>query len=57
MRGHIFTGTRTTGAARRREIGTVKVWQAGLHLTMQRGAEVNDWSRAQTTRRITTSRG
>jgi ABC-type multidrug transport system fused ATPase/permease subunit len=42
------------GAARRREIGAVKVWQAGSHLTMQRGAEVNDWSWAQTARRITT---
>jgi ABC-type multidrug transport system fused ATPase/permease subunit len=32
----------------------VKVWQAGSHLTMQRGAEVNDWSWAQTARRIVT---
>jgi len=32
----------------------VKVWQAGSHLTMQRGAEVNDWSWAQTARRFTT---
>jgi ABC-type multidrug transport system fused ATPase/permease subunit len=32
----------------------VKVWQAGSHLTMQRGAEVKDWSWAQTARRITT---
>jgi ABC-type multidrug transport system fused ATPase/permease subunit len=32
----------------------VKVWQAGSHLTMQRGAEVNDWSWAQTARRIAT---
>ena len=26
----------------------MKVWQAGSHLTMQRGAEVNDWSWART---------
>jgi ATP-binding cassette subfamily B protein len=32
----------------------VKVWQAGSHLTMQRGAEVNDWSWARTARRIAT---
>jgi ATP-binding cassette subfamily B protein len=32
----------------------VKVWQAGSHLTMQRGAEVNDWSWAQTARRVST---
>ncbi len=32
----------------------MKVWQAGSHLSMQRGAEVEDWSWAQTARRITT---
>jgi ABC-type multidrug transport system fused ATPase/permease subunit len=32
----------------------VKVWQAGSHLTMQRGADVKDWSWAQTMRRVTT---
>jgi ABC-type multidrug transport system fused ATPase/permease subunit len=32
----------------------VKVWQAGSHLTMQRGAEVDDWSWARTARRIAT---
>jgi ABC-type multidrug transport system fused ATPase/permease subunit len=32
----------------------VKVWQAGSHLSMQRGADVEDWSWAQTARRITT---
>ncbi len=32
----------------------MKVWQAGSHLTMQRGAEVDDWSWAQTVRRIST---
>jgi ABC-type multidrug transport system fused ATPase/permease subunit len=32
----------------------VKVWQAGSHLTMQRGAEVSDWSWAQTARRVST---
>ena len=32
----------------------MKVWQAGSHLTMQRGAEVNDWSWAQTARRVST---
>ena len=32
----------------------MKVWQAGSHLTMQRGAEVNDWSWARTVRRVST---
>jgi ABC-type multidrug transport system fused ATPase/permease subunit len=32
----------------------VKVWQAGSHLTMQRGAEVKDWSWTRTARRIAT---
>ena len=32
----------------------MKVWQAGSHLTMQRGAEVDDWSWAQTVRRVST---
>jgi ATP-binding cassette, subfamily B, bacterial len=32
----------------------VKVWQAGSHLTMPRGAEVRDWSWAQTARRVST---
>jgi ABC-type multidrug transport system fused ATPase/permease subunit len=32
----------------------VKVWQAGSHLTMHRGAEVKDWSWAQTARRVST---
>ncbi len=32
----------------------MKVWQAGSHLTMQRGADVNDWSWAQTVRRVST---
>jgi ABC-type multidrug transport system fused ATPase/permease subunit len=36
------------------EAAAVKVWQAGSHLTMQRGAEVNDWSWARTARRIAT---
>jgi ABC-type multidrug transport system fused ATPase/permease subunit len=35
-------------------VEAVKVWQAGSHLTMQRGAEVNDWSWAQTARRVST---
>jgi ABC-type multidrug transport system fused ATPase/permease subunit len=35
-------------------VGVVKVWQAGSHLTMQRGAEVKDWSWAQTARRVST---
>jgi ABC-type multidrug transport system fused ATPase/permease subunit len=35
-------------------VAPVKVWQAGSHLTMQRGAEVNDWSWAQTARRVST---
>jgi ATP-binding cassette subfamily B protein len=30
----------------------VKVWQAGTHLTDQRGARVEDWSWAQTRRRL-----
>jgi ABC-type multidrug transport system fused ATPase/permease subunit len=32
----------------------VKVWQAGSHLTMHRGAEVKDWSWARTARRVST---
>jgi ATP-binding cassette subfamily B protein len=32
----------------------MKVWQAGSHLTMERGREVEDWSWAQTVRRIST---
>jgi ABC-type multidrug transport system fused ATPase/permease subunit len=32
----------------------MKVWQAGSHLTMERGSEVKDWSWAQTARRIST---
>jgi ABC-type multidrug transport system fused ATPase/permease subunit len=32
----------------------VRVWQAGSHLTMQRGAEVGDWSWQRTARRVTT---
>jgi len=30
----------------------VRVWQAGSHLTQERGAQVNDWSWAQTARRV-----
>ncbi|HWB57565.1 MAG TPA: ABC transporter ATP-binding protein [Gaiellaceae bacterium] len=32
----------------------MRIWQAGSHLTMQRGAEVSDWSWARTARRIST---
>jgi len=32
----------------------VKVWQAGSHLTMQRGDKVEDWSWRRTVRRIST---
>jgi ABC-type multidrug transport system fused ATPase/permease subunit len=32
----------------------MKVWQAGSHLTMERGSKVKDWSWAQTARRIST---
>ncbi len=32
----------------------MRVWQAGSHLTMQRGAEVGDWSWARTIRRVST---
>jgi ABC-type multidrug transport system fused ATPase/permease subunit len=32
----------------------VRIWQAGSHLTMQRGAEVADWSWRRTARRIST---
>ena len=32
----------------------MKVWQPGSHLTVQRGAEVNDWSWARTARRVST---
>jgi ABC-type multidrug transport system fused ATPase/permease subunit len=32
----------------------VRVWQPGTHLTMQRGAQVDDWSWSRTLRRVTT---
>jgi len=32
----------------------VRVWQAGSHLTQQRGAEVEDWSWHSTRRRVAT---
>jgi ABC-type multidrug transport system fused ATPase/permease subunit len=32
----------------------MRVWQPGSHLTMQRGAEVDDWSWARTVRRVST---
>jgi ABC-type multidrug transport system fused ATPase/permease subunit len=32
----------------------MRVWQPGSHLTMQRGAEVEDWSWGRTRRRLTT---
>ena len=32
----------------------MKVWQPGSHLTMQRGAEVDDWSWRRTAHRIAT---
>jgi ABC-type multidrug transport system fused ATPase/permease subunit len=32
----------------------VRVWQAGSHLSMQRGAEVSDWSWRRTARRVST---
>jgi len=32
----------------------MRVWQPGSHLTMQRGAEVSDWSWRRTARRIST---
>ena len=32
----------------------MRVWQPGSHLTVQRGAEVSDWSRARTARRVST---
>ncbi|MFN2470166.1 MAG: ABC transporter ATP-binding protein [Gaiellaceae bacterium] len=32
----------------------MRVWQPGSHLTMQRGAEVHDWSWARTARRVST---
>jgi ABC-type multidrug transport system fused ATPase/permease subunit len=32
----------------------MRVWQAGSHLTMQRGAEVQDWSWRRTRRRLAT---
>jgi ABC-type multidrug transport system fused ATPase/permease subunit len=32
----------------------MRIWQAGSHLTVQRGAEVNDWSWARTVRRVST---
>ena len=30
----------------------MKVWQAGIHLSEQRGARVEDWSWAQSRRRL-----
>src|SRR3954470_23115167 len=32
----------------------MRVWQPGSHLSMQRGAEVHDWSWKRTVRRIST---
>src|SRR5438045_9244131 len=32
----------------------MRVWQPGSHLTMQRGAEVEDWSWRRTRRRLAT---
>jgi ABC-type multidrug transport system fused ATPase/permease subunit len=32
----------------------MRVWQPGSHLTMQRGAQVSDWSWRQTARRVST---
>jgi hypothetical protein len=32
----------------------MRVWQPGSHLTMQRGAEVRDWSWHRTARRVST---
>ena len=32
----------------------MRVWQPGSHLTVQRGADVNDWSWARTARRVST---
>jgi ABC-type multidrug transport system fused ATPase/permease subunit len=32
----------------------MRVWQPGSHLTMQRGAEVSDWSWSRTARRVST---
>src|SRR5262245_56929752 len=32
----------------------MRVWQPGSHLSMQRGAEVSDWTWRRTARRITT---
>ena len=32
----------------------MRVWQPGGHLTMQRGAEVSDWSWRRTARRVST---
>src|SRR5262245_6503725 len=32
----------------------MRVWQPGSHLSMQRGAEVEDWSWRRTARRIST---
>ena len=44
----------STTCRRRRRGPAMRVWQAGSHLTMQRGAEVNDWSWARTVRRVST---
>jgi ATP-binding cassette subfamily B protein len=32
----------------------MRIWQAGSHLTMQRGADVHDWSWGRTARRLST---
>ncbi|HZB22890.1 MAG TPA: hypothetical protein VE444_03515, partial [Gaiellaceae bacterium] len=32
----------------------MRVWQPGTHLTMQRGASVDDWSWRRTARRVST---
>ena len=51
----LSTGARETDwppAGRRRGATAVKVWQAGSHLTQERGAQVEDWSWAQTMRRV-----
>ena len=47
------TSTGARARRRRRAGGRVRVWQPGGHLARQRGAKVEDWSWAQTKRRLT----
>ena len=47
-------GLELAGRGRRRGVPAMRVWQPGGHLSMQRGADVHDWSWARTVRRVST---